>query len=120
MKHGSHAFRAHKNRQVLLVDGRLWRKTTLEQKVDVELENPRGVLPQDFRALIFLEMSHLALDRLRRMGPGALGVRIVVRPEEIIDQVKAFGELQSGRVFLKGGSTVAAEVIAREMLQLGK
>ena len=99
-------------RRVSLVDGRLDRGAPPEQQIDVELEDARRVQPQDLRALDIFEMSHLALDRLCRMWPRAFGMRVVVGPQKIIDQVKTLGELESGRVFLKRRGTVAAKIIA--------
>src|SRR6202043_973421 len=71
--------------------GGLRRRAALQQQIDVELENPRRIQAQDFRALIFLELAHLSFDRLGGMRPGALGMGIVVGPHEVIYEVKTLG-----------------------------
>src|SRR5215472_4362696 len=52
------------------------------------------------------------------MRPGALCMRIVVGPHEIVDQVPAFGELESRVVLLEGRRAVASKVFAGQLLQL--
>src|SRR5262249_24581764 len=73
----------------------------LHQLVDVELENPRGVLAQNLHTSLFLQLAHLALDRLRRMRPRSLVMRIVIGPQEIVHEVVTLGELEADRIILK-------------------
>src|SRR5579863_7884009 len=94
------------------VDGAV---ATPHQRVHVKLENARGVEAENLRALFVCEMSHLALDRFRRMRPHALVMRVVVGPHEIVDEVVLHREVEADTVLLKRGRTVAAEVLARQL-----
>jgi hypothetical protein len=72
-----------------------------------------NILAENLRARIITKMTHLALDRFRRVRPGSFGVRIVIGPHEIIDQLPFLRELKPGAILLKGRSAVAAEIFAR-------
>src|SRR5208282_2675172 len=64
------------------------------------------------------ETTHLALDCFRRMRPGSFGVRIVIRPHEVVDKVPFLRKLQYRAIFLKCRSAVAAEIFAGQALEL--
>ena len=53
---------------------------------NLQLEKPGRVQPEDLRALGIVQTRHRPLDRLGRMRPRPLMMRIVVRPREIVDQ----------------------------------
>src|SRR5215472_3975661 len=52
------------------------------------------------------------------MRPGALRVRIVIGPHEVVYEVPLLREFETGAIFLKGGRAVAAEVVAGKLLEL--
>src|SRR5690606_39347968 len=52
------------------------------------------------------------------MRPGALVVRVVVRPHEIVVELVALGEPEAGWVLLEGREAVRAIIVARHALQL--
>src|SRR5215831_16679643 len=58
----------------------------------LEVEEARGVQPEQLGAGVVAEPAHGALDRLRGVWPRALMVRIVVAPEEVVHEVIALGQ----------------------------
>src|SRR5207245_6835769 len=64
-------------------------------------------------------MAHGALDRLGRVRPRALVVRVVVAPHEVVDEAGGLGQSQPGRVLLERCEPVLAEILAGQLRQLG-
>src|SRR5438094_10185103 len=63
-------------------------------------------------------MAHGALDRLGRVRPRALVVRVVVAPHEVVDEAGGLGQSQPGRVLLERCEPVLAEILAGQLRQL--
>jgi len=55
---------------------------------DFEVEEPRGVEPEYLCTRVFAQMGKIALDRRSRVRPGALVVRVVIRPAKVVLEVE--------------------------------
>src|SRR5262245_59358032 len=64
-------------------------------------------------------MPHLALDRFRGMGPRTFMMRVVIRPQEVVDQVELESESETGAILLKGHCPMLAKILAGQLLELG-
>src|SRR5579863_2531954 len=54
------------------------------------------------------------------MGPRTLVMGIVIRPQEIVDQVVLLRKFESDRIVLKRRRAVFAKIVTRELLELGE
>src|SRR5581483_5373232 len=91
------------------VRARLWHP---RKPLHFQLEHPRRVQTQDLRAFVVAQMSHLALDRLRGMGPRTFMMRIVVRPHEVPAQIVLPREVEPRRILLERREPVRAKILA--------
>ena len=86
---------------------------------DLESEDAGSVEAKDLGPLAIVEVAHRAFDRLGGIRPGALVMREVVRPEEVVDQTVLAGKVKAGGVLLEAREALALEVLAGQQLQLG-
>src|SRR6266446_3678540 len=91
---------------------------SLQQAIDVELEKSGGVKSQNFGSLLIRQLSHLTFYGFGRMRPRTLMMRIVVRPEEVVDEIELHGERQTGAVLLERDRAVRPKILARQHLEL--
>src|SRR5882724_5069961 len=92
----------------------------LEQLVHVEVPDACRVEAENLRALVVIEMAHLALDGFRRMRPRTLMMRVVIGPQEIAHQVVLDREIEPDLVLLERCEAVGMEILAGQLLHFRK
>src|SRR5205814_5912815 len=83
-----------------------------------EAEEPRGIEAEHLRTRPVAETAHRPLDRLGRMRPRALVMRVVVAPHDVVDDVVTLGEIEPRLVLLQRREAVLADVLARHHSEL--
>ena len=62
----------------------------------IEVEQTCGVQPENLGPFAVVEITHRALDRSRRVRPRTLVVRVIVGPEQVVDQVVLASQVNPG------------------------
>src|SRR5262249_12373847 len=101
-------------------DGRDMRRTTAASVENtLEVVDPHHIPAQDQLLLILRHAGEVAGDGLARLREGGVEVRVVGAPHHLVhaDQVAA---AYAGHIILEGGVHLAAPVVDRVQVELGK
>ena len=93
--------------------------SSVETRGHGEAKDLSGITTQHPDTGLFAQILEIALDGFGRMGPCPLVVRVVICPQDIVDEIVLLDEIEAGLVLAEGCKAVRAEIVAGKRLELG-